>query len=440
MAAFGDIFEDAQAPGVPMAAPGLPLAALGGNPATIATGTAAILGAQSGAMLGSGVTGAIGAAMGRPMVDPAAIMANRQKRFAELYRSELESGKSDGEAFLSAAELARRQGVLSSDEYLRARGAGLERRDKEGEALTTATDFVRKSDAFENFSKSSSLFDQMKEIAKRGEFGNQSANDFALILSGLKILDPGSVVSQNELANARFAINGARQLKLMGINVNAITDYAAGRGKAFELTPEQKEKWLKAISGAVDAQRSDLENVYLTARDGYTASWGNARQFEQSLQSVQDLLEKRAYESVAELAGEGLISQGRGFNNPTDRLNAGIKAMPDVYGDLLQGASEAGWGVIKNLFFGDGMGPSNSSAPRMEQRRNLGGEKTSGVLSRMIDPRLVNVTLQEAYQTDNAMHAMTLDALYGDGVSATFDQAFTAIAKTPKRKRKPRRA
>lgn len=403
---------------------GVPLGALSGNPAGTVTNLAALVGGGAGQAFGQAIQGGLGAfgISSLPTADPQQMQRQREEAFASRLQSKLGEGKTESEAWLEATEEARKVGGLAPDEYLRARNKGAELRDQEVQRLDKATDFVRKSDAFKNFSKTNEAFEEMREIAKRGKAGEQGANDFALILNGLKVLDPGSVVSQNEMATARYAINGAKQLKLLGVNVNQLTDYAAGRGKQFELTAKQKEKWLKAIAASVDGQRGDLENVYFTARDGFEAGGGNASKFEQSLRSVGDLLQKRAYDSVEELNAAGLISGGRGFDNPATRLKAGIENMPEVYGELLKGAAGAGKGVLMELLFGSDDGEA--------EKPNLG---------RMMSPELLDMTLQKSYGTDNAMHARTMDVLYGDNINNAFNTAYKLSAPARRQTRRAKK-
>lgn len=395
---------------------GVPLGALSGNPAGTVTNLAALVGGGAGQAFGQAIQGGLGAfgISSLPTADPQQMQRQREEAFASRLQNKLSEGKTESEAWLEATEEARKVGGLAPDEYLRAKQRGLELKAEDTKRLDDANKFVRGSEAFKNYSKTKPAFDQMQEIAQRGKAGEQSANDFALILNGLKILDPGSVVSQNEMASARFAINGSRQLKLMGINVNSLTDYAAGRGKAFELTPKQKAKWLKAISAAVDAQRGTLQETFLAAKDGYVAGGGNLDKLNASLGSVSDLLTNSAYNSAAQLEAKGLISGGQGFDNPAARVRAGIENMPEVYGDLLKGVAGAGKGVISTLLFGD-----DDDEDGEVKNKNLG---------RIMTPKLLDDALTTGYGTDNVMHARTMDILYGDNINDAFNTAYKLAA------------
>lgn len=428
MAGFGDIFGDTADEGIDYAAPGVPVAALSGNPWATLGNLKAIGGAEQGAAIG----GAIAQAIGGPKVDPAQIRQRNQADFVTLYENEMASGeKLMGQAFMDAAKLAYKGGILSPDQYLVATSRGSERLEKDRAFLEKATTLVNKSDAFKNYSASVGIFRELQETVKRGKYGSQSANDFVLIQQGLKILDPGSIVSQNEMQQGRFAANGAAQLRIMGVDLNAITRAAAGNGKNFELTKNQKEKWLKAISAAVDSQRNNLESTVLAAKDAYTTSGGSENIFLKSIAATQDLLTKSAYNSTDELAAAGLISGGRGFDDPIDQLNAGLKNFQPFYGRLFneigKTVKDVGVELLFGLFGSDEPEPPKGNAKK-GKRDNAGRPdryvpsiESGGKLGRLLSPASLNKAMQTAYQTDNPVHAQIFDTLNGDSVGNVFD-------------------
>jgi len=279
MAGF-DIFDDAQG-GPDMAAPGLPMGALSGNPAATFVNTSAMLGASAGDQLARGITGAIGAAMGRPMVDPAQVRQSRRDQFAALYQQELASGKTDGEAFLSAAELARKQGVLAPDEYLRARDAGIKRREVERKAITDVTDDLYKSDFYKNFIDAKNNYMAMVDLAEDAE----SINDFALIQRFLKTIDPDSATLQGEIDAAKISTSGLQSLKNVVGNseaANLITGlmrFQAGAGNVLTLNRKQKEKLLAAARDVVNAKQRGAVSAWDQAKSVYIGAGGNAKLF-----------------------------------------------------------------------------------------------------------------------------------------------------------------
>ena len=285
---LGDLFND-QRNAPAMLAPGTPAAALSGSPAATLTNLAAISGANAGASLG----GALGGLVGLPTANPAAMLEARQAEFAKLFDEVQADGTMMyGDAMRKAGKLAYQKGILTPPEYMKLQEAANTQGEKDRKHLDEHLSFVRDSDAYKDYVKTDGVWQELKETVKRGKAGKQSANDYFLIQQGLKILDPGSIVSDNEIQSGQFAARGSRALKLAGINLTQLASFAATGGKGLELTAQQKDKWLKAIAGAVDAQKNALSTNYLTARQGYQATGGSAQIFEQATAQIGDLMAK----------------------------------------------------------------------------------------------------------------------------------------------------
>lgn len=426
MAGFGDTFDDPDTGGnaSAFAAPGLHAAALSGNPMATLTNLNALAGMQAGRMVGGALSDVIGGAMGAPMVDPMALAQQRQAEYIAEYDRLRADGMSAGRAIEQAAKTAR----LAPDERLRAMQLGAERQEGERKALKDASDAVLKSDAVKNFQKSKGLFKELRNIAQRGKAGEQSANDFLLIQQGLKILDPGSVVSANEMSQGNFAARGTAALSFAGINVNQLINYAAGRGTRLEFTPEQKAKWLKAIGTAVDGQRNAASSVYLANRDAYVAGGGSQDAYSNALATTNDLLQGSAYTAIEELEQAGSISEGRGFNDNGAKIIAATKNIPEVFTPLLQGFARATKDVAVDLLFDWGDDEPISLTPnksKSKKSRSITRDKlkqnSQGDLTRMVAPKVIDGALLSSYPTENIMHAMTMDALDGSPIGNKAD-------------------
>ncbi len=450
MTSLADVFkQDDSAPA--MIAPGIPQGALSGSPQGTLANLIAVGGAQAGDRLGGAISNTIGYALGQPPVDPVAMRQGRQEEFLRLIDQERAAGKTEAEAILSAAELARKSGALAPDEYLTAITAGREQATKERDFLSKTTDNLAKSGAIRDYQKAVGGFKELLEIAKRGEAGDQSANDFVLIQQGLKVLDPGSVVSANELMSGKIAARGSMALDVAGIKLNKLLNYSATGGAALELTSEQKAKWLRAIASAVDGQKNAAATVYLAGRDAYTAGGGALRKFEQATGTTNELLQYDAFAAVSDADDADLITAGRGFNSSAARITAGLNNLGKVYTPILKGFGDAAKDAALDTLFGIGIGDSednkpsgprpNGAAPRMG--RGAGGkdlyQDTSGDLTRMLAPVALDQALLSSYPTNNILHAMTMDALNGNNITNTIDAFSRAALVQPVSSRRRRR-
>ncbi len=400
-----------------MVAPGLPAAALSGNPAATATNLVAINSTRAGAALG----GALASLTGLPTIDPVQVAQARQQQYMRDMELGMAEGLTRGESMIRAAK----GGYLTPEEQLGALDSGLTQQKAEREVLLDQVDFVRKSDSFKDYTKSRANFKEMKNIAQRGTRGNQSANDYALIMMGLKVFDPDSAVLQGELQMGKNVAAGRQALRLAGVSVNQIVNYAAGKGKAIELTPEQKAKWMKAVAGAVDGKRNALEETYAAGRDAYVAMGGIEQRFADALGSVYEQMEKNAYSEAEALDNEGRIAPGNGYNTTAEAIKAFGEHAPEVYGGIIRGLGEAGKDVLWDLILGGddeekkGAKP-DGAAPRMGRGaggRSLFKNSASPPTGRVIAPQWFNAALTAAYQTDSPILAMTMDTLDGGTVS-----------------------
>lgn len=428
---LGGIFDQGKQQGPAMAAPGIPAGALSGNPVASFVN----VGMATGANVGANLVGALGGLAGLPQANPAMMVQQRQQEFGARLQQVMADGTvTQGDAIKQVAQDMFKEKLLPGNEYLKAIQEASLQKEKDNKLLSEHTDFVRKSDAFENYSKSTAIFRELQETVKRGKAGEQSANDYVLIQQGLKILDPGSIVSDNEIRSGKFAANGRQQLRIAGVDLAALSRYAAGNGQAIELTPLQKEKWLKAISAAVDSQRNQLETVYLTGRQGYTAAGGAEGLFDKSLATAKDLLGRSAYKSVDELAARGLISHGRGFNTNMGMLKAGVENAAEAYAPLIDVAKTAAveiLGVTGSLLFGSdepSKKPRGKRAPRMgrgtggkDKLPEFGGADNS--LGRLLSPKLVEDALMASYRTDNPIHAQIFDGLNNSRIEDSVNKA-----------------
>jgi len=373
------------------------------------------------------------------------IAQTRQDAFiAEMARLKQE-GESEADAFLQAAEVGRERGWLAPDEYLNAKSAGLAQAKIERDFLARATKEVLSSKAVRDYQSSASTFKQLVQLAGEGQAGEQGANDFVLIQQGFKVLDPNSQVTQDELRTGQLSAKNQAAFNMLGIKLNQIINFSAGKGNRLELTAKQKERWLSAIARAVNAKRDAAESVYLANRDAFVAAAGSNRKFESAMTTTRNLLSYDAVDAVRNYATDKRFSPGLGFPDNATRIIAGLENMNEVYGPILKGVGGALWDSASGLIFGDNEdGPNlrEGAAPRMRGgffKQFAPGElpKSSGALTRVLANDVIDNSLMSAYQTENVMHARTMDLLYNNSVGNVVDGVTARqAAKMPKRPRR----
>ena len=333
---LGDLFND-QRNAPAMAAPGTPAAALTGSPAATLTNLAAISGANAGASLG----GALGGLVGLPTANPAAMLEARQAEFAKLFDEVKADGTvMTGDAMGKAGKMAYQKGILTPQEYMKLQSVAIDQKEKDAALLGKSVEFLNKNKAVEEYRLSSSIFGEMREMAKRPD---NTTDDFAMIQMGIKVLDPGSVTSQNEIATGRLSIIGEQALNAIGFDVNQLLNWAAYGGKKPTFTREQKARWLKTIGSRVNASANAASQVYSAAREQFQASGGPAPVFDAATQST-----------FGNITGESFVSQ---VERETGEYSQGtIKP--------LTGRMQAAKDFVSNMI---------SNGPKRESRRTRQG-------------------------------------------------------------------
>lgn len=384
---FGGIFDDPRQGRNQMAAPGLHPSVFSGNPAA----TTANLSAVAGATAGAGLIGAFGSLLGTQTVNPAQMAQQRQAAFAQKYQQVMADGQvMQGDALRQAADEQHQAGLLSPQEYLRAIGVASTQSEKDRKQLSDAVSFVNKNESVQNYRESKSIHDEMRRMAMRDP---STSDDFALIQMGLKVLDPGSVVSQNELASGRMSVIGEQALNVIGFDVNQLINWAAYGGEKPTFTAEQKKKWLETIGSRVDAQATAASQVYAAGREQYLAGGGVAGAFDNATQTL--------FESFTGPATSVMVQDESGnYSSGTMRpLTGRLDAAKDfVLGQLASPQPGRNKLKVGNEFLGVDIDRDSPAGWIAENILGMGGSDPMGPTAALaVTPGAVNSALKDTW-------------------------------------------